>query len=117
MQLSELAGGSQRDLPWLLISGFGAHRLLSQEIGLHVLELADEERPRPGGRAGAARRRPAGRIPPDKLRAALADALARGPQPHAVVRRYRSLPSPLVRNMMAAGVPESSTPCCAATST
>ena len=29
--------------PWLLISGFGAHRLLAQEVGLHVLELADDE--------------------------------------------------------------------------
>ena len=28
-----------------------------------------------------------------------AEAFARGPQPHAVVRRYRREPSPLVRNM------------------
>ena len=40
MQLSEIAGASQRDLPLLVISGFGAHRLLAQEVGLHVLELA-----------------------------------------------------------------------------
>ena len=62
MQLAEIAGGAARNLPWLLISGFGAHRLLAQEVGLHVLELADDdERLRPGGRAGAARRRSAGR--------------------------------------------------------
>ena len=42
---------------------------------------------------------PLGDLPADKLRAALAEAFARGPQPHAVVRRYRSEPSPLVRNM------------------
>ena len=42
---------------------------------------------------------PLGDLPPDKLRAALAEALDRGPQPHAVVRRYRSEPSPLVRDM------------------
>jgi ATP-dependent Clp protease ATP-binding subunit ClpC len=100
MQLSGIAGGSQRDLPWLLISGFGAHRLLSKEVGLHVLELADDGKG-PGRTAARVRLAiaPLGDLPPDKLRAALADALARGPQPHAVVRRYRRHPSPLVRNM------------------
>ena len=28
MQLTEIADGAERNLPWLLISGFGAHRLL-----------------------------------------------------------------------------------------
>ena len=42
---------------------------------------------------------PLGDLPADKLRGALDEAFARGPQPHAVVRRYRSEPSPLVRNM------------------
>lgn len=100
MQLSEIASGSGRQLPWLLISGFGAHRLLSREIGLHVLELAGDEK---GSGRAAARVRlaiaPLGDLPAEALRAALAEALARGPQPHAVVRRYRSEPSPLVRNM------------------
>ena len=41
---------SQRDLPWLLISGFGAHRLLAQEVGLHVLELAGRGQAAPAGR-------------------------------------------------------------------
>ena len=93
--------GTQRDLPWLLISGFGAHRLLAQEIGLHVLELADEAR---APRRAAARVRlavaPLGDLPADKLRSrAGRGAWRAGPQPHAVVRRYRSEPSPLVRNM------------------
>ena len=41
---------------------------------------------------------PLGDLARDKLRKALEEAFARGPQPHAVVRRYRSEPSPLVRN-------------------
>ena len=86
--------------PGSLISGFGAHRLLAQEVGLHVLETADEEQ---GSSRAAARVRlavaPLGDLPADRLRAALGEAFARGPQPHAVVRRYRSEPSPLVRNM------------------
>jgi ATP-dependent Clp protease ATP-binding subunit ClpC len=100
MQLAEIATGTARNLPGLLISGFGAHRLLAQEVGLHVLELADEER---GAGRVAARVRlaiaPLGDLPADKFRSALAEALGRGLQPHAVVRRYRSEPSPLVRNM------------------
>ena len=100
MQLAEIAGGGPRDLPRLLISGFGAHRLLAQEVGLHVLELPVEER---GPGRAAARVRlaiaPLGDLPADKFRGALSEALSRGPQPHAVVRRYRSEPSPLVRNM------------------
>jgi ATP-dependent Clp protease ATP-binding subunit ClpC len=83
-----------------LISGFGAHRLLMQEVGLHILELMDEGK---SASRAAARVRlavaPLGDLPADKLRLALADALARGQQPHAVVRRYRRQPSPLVRNM------------------
>ena len=101
MQLSEIAGASQRDLPWLIISGFGAHRLLAQEVGLHVLELASDE-DKGSGRAAARVRlaiAPLGDLPAEKFRNALADAFGRGPQPHAVVRRYRSEPSPLVRNM------------------
>ena len=101
MQLAQIAsGGPPRDLPWLLISGFGAHRLLAQEVGLHVLELADEKSS--SGRAAARVRlaiAPLGDLPADEFRSALIEALARGPQPHAVVRRYRSEPSPLVRNM------------------
>ena len=97
MQLTEIADGTVRNLPWLLISGFGAHRLLVQEIGLHVLE-ADEEKGRVAARVRLAVA-PLGDLPADKLRAALAEAFARGPQPHAVVRRYRREPSPLVRNM------------------
>jgi ATP-dependent Clp protease ATP-binding subunit ClpC len=101
MQLVELAGtGAARDLPWLLISGFGAHRLLGREVGLHVLELPGED-DNPGRAAARVRIAvaPLGDPPADKLRSLLSETLSRGPQPHAIVRRYRSEPSPLVRNM------------------
>jgi ATP-dependent Clp protease ATP-binding subunit ClpC len=96
MQLAELSGMAAHDLPLLLISGFGAHRLLEKEAGLHVLEQA--------GRSRATARvqlavTPLGDPPPDKLRRALQAALEGAAKPHAVVRRYRSEPSPLVRNM------------------
>jgi ATP-dependent Clp protease ATP-binding subunit ClpC len=97
MQLTEIADGGERNLPWLLISGFGAHRLLVQEIGLHILE-GEEEKGRLAARVRLAVA-PLGDLARDKLRKALEEAFARGPQPHAVVRRYRSEPSPLVRNM------------------
>jgi ATP-dependent Clp protease ATP-binding subunit ClpC len=100
MQLDELFGIAAHELPLLLISGFGAHRLLEKEAGLHVLEQPEGE----GGRNRATARvrlavPPLGDLPPAKLRRALADALEQGARPHAVVRRYRSGPSPLVRDM------------------
>ena len=99
MQLSDVAGATPGNLPLLVISGFGAHRQLAREAGLHVLE-GDDGR----GRSRATARvrlavAPLGDLPADKLRLALIDALRQGAPPHAVVRRYRSDPSPLVRNM------------------
>ena len=98
MQLEEISSGRQLSL--LLISGFGAHRLLMKEIGLHVFDFGEDEKG--PGRVTARVRltvAPLGDVPADKLRIALIDGLARASQPHAVVRRYRSDPSPLVRNM------------------
>jgi ATP-dependent Clp protease ATP-binding subunit ClpC len=98
MQLSELAG-DQGQRPWLLISGFGAHRLLLQEVGLHVLE-GDEER---GARRATARVNiavaPLGDISLERQQRLIAEAFERGPRAGSIVRRYRSAPSPLVRNM------------------
>jgi ATP-dependent Clp protease ATP-binding subunit ClpC len=102
MQLSEMADGAGPGLPLLLISGFGAHRLLAQEVGLHVLERAEDDKG--GGRATARVRlavTPLGDLSRDKLRAALAEAFEQGAKPSAVVRRYRSDPAPLVRDMIA----------------
>ncbi len=105
MHLTEARGDANADgdaLPMLLISGFGAHRLLRREAGLHVLELADDDKG--PGRATARVRvaaAPLGEPPPDKLRRALKDAFERAGVPTGVVRRYRGEPSPLVRDMAA----------------
>jgi ATP-dependent Clp protease ATP-binding subunit ClpC len=103
MQLSEIADVSGHRLPWLLVSGFGAHRLLTEEAGLHVMETDDED----GTTRLAARVSlvvaPLGDLPMERLRTALSGAFAQGPQPHAVVRRYRLDPAPLVRNMNGSG--------------
>jgi ATP-dependent Clp protease ATP-binding subunit ClpC len=98
MQLSELAGDQGHE-PWLLISGFGAHRLLVQEVGLHVLD-GDEEK---GARRATARVNvavaPLGDLSLEKQLRLLAEAFELSPRGSSIVRRYRSTPSPLVRNM------------------
>lgn len=98
MQGSEMPRGA-RELPMLLVSGFGAHRVLSRESGLHVFELADTT---DGPNRATARVRlaiaPLGDLPPAKLRSALTEAFAKAPPSNAVVRRYRGEPAPLVRN-------------------
>jgi len=97
MQLEE-SPGETPDLPVLLISGFGSHRVLSRECGLHVLELAE------GGAANRAIARvrlavpPLGDLAPARLAAALASAFDKAPRSSDVVRRYRGEPAPLVRN-------------------
>jgi ATP-dependent Clp protease ATP-binding subunit ClpC len=100
MQLEEMPGPS-RQTPLLLISGFGAHRLLAQEVGLHVLELADDDRGNPSRATARVRLAiaPLGDLPRDKLRTALLQEFGRGAASSAVVRRYRREPSPLVRDM------------------
>ncbi len=99
MQVSELEPGSPGGLPMLLVTGFGAYRLLSGECGLHVLELAG---PDGGASRATARVRVAvaslGDIPAARLAGAVADALARAPASSKVIRRYRRDPAPLVRS-------------------
>jgi ATP-dependent Clp protease ATP-binding subunit ClpC len=99
MQVSEIKYDSAVGLPILLVSGFGAHRLLSRECGLHVLELADSGN---GANRATARVRlavaPLGDVPAAKLPGALIEALDKAPAASAVVRRYRREPAPLVRN-------------------
>jgi ATP-dependent Clp protease ATP-binding subunit ClpC len=97
MQVEEAV--TEADVPILVVSGFGAQRILSRECGLHILEIAD------GGNSSsraAARVRlavtPLEDMPPVKMRAALARAFEQAIQPSGVVRRYRAGPSPLVRN-------------------
>ncbi len=100
MQLSEVSRA--KETPILLISGFGAHRALSHEAGLHVLEMPDEDKTidRVTARVLVAAA-PLGDIPANKLHAALRAALSRGATANTLVRRYRNGASPLVRDMAA----------------
>jgi ATP-dependent Clp protease ATP-binding subunit ClpC len=99
MQIAEMPAGPAGEAPLLLIAGFGAHRVLERECGLHVLELAD-------GHAGTGRATarvrlaitPLGDVPPARLAGAIAKAFGEAPLPSAVVRRYRGEPAPLVRS-------------------
>ena len=99
MQLAEVPGGEHGEAPILLITGFGAHRALQRECGLHVLELAESDS---GASRATARVRlavtPLGDVPQAKLQAALTKAFKDAPPVSAVVRRYRGEPSPLVRS-------------------
>ncbi len=94
MQTSELTGKEQGQAPLLLISGFGAERVLRGECGLHVLERSES-------RATARVRlavTPLGDVPPARLPGELAKAFAAAAKSSTVVRRYRREPAPLVRN-------------------
>ena len=98
MQLSELGGDEMRH-PCLLISGFGAHRLLAQEVGLHVFEGEEDKSPRRATARVSLAVAPLGDVPIEKQRRLLTEAFEAGPRSGSIVRRYRSTPSPLVRNM------------------
>lgn len=99
MQVTEIAGAGDRRLPWLLISGFGAHRTLIPETGLHVFEEDDGE----GTERFTARVRvvaaPLGDLSQDRLKAQLKASFAALAVPQSVVRRYRAEPAPLVRQI------------------
>ena len=103
MQLTEIAADARGPggIPMLLISGFGAHRVLAPEGGLHVLDPADDDR---NGLRATARVRlaiaPLDDLPKGKQKLILKAALQGAGQPSALVRRYREAPSPLVRDMI-----------------
>ncbi len=101
MQLSEVPG-RPKEPAMLLVSGFGAHRALAHENGLHVLEMPDGDKN--AGRVTARVRvvpAPHGELAPHKLRATLATAFSGSGASNALVRRYRVGASPLVRDMAA----------------
>jgi ATP-dependent Clp protease ATP-binding subunit ClpC len=102
MQISELPAGPAPGNPsLLLIAGFGAHRVLLRECGLHVLELELADGHTGANRATARVRlavTPLGDVPAAKLPSALTKAFGAAPPSSVVVRRYRGEPSPLVRN-------------------
>jgi ATP-dependent Clp protease ATP-binding subunit ClpC len=97
MQFLEMPSAAKdKATPILTVSGFGAHRILSPESGLHVFETSE-------GGAGRVTARvrlavvPLGDVPAAKEQKLVAEALAEAPRPNAVVRRYRGEP-PLVRD-------------------
>ncbi len=99
MQLSEVPGRA-KEAPILLISGFGAHRALAREAGLHVLETPEGDRAveRVTARVRIAAA-PPGQVPPNKLRPALTSAFAQSGASNTLIRRYRGGASPLVRDV------------------
>lgn len=99
MQLSDVEGGGAI-VTLLVISGFGAARLLAREEGLHVLDYEDGEE---AGRTIArvtVRATPAV-LPelPGERYALLLRELEKGAPPSTVVRRYRIDASPVIRDV------------------
>ncbi len=99
LRLQPLADGPAG--PWVVAaSGLGARAILSREVGLHVLELPDDN----GGFDRVVARvrvvsQPAAPRPRQRSAAEHAAAcLAAAPAETAIVRRYRAQPSPLVRD-------------------
>jgi ATP-dependent Clp protease ATP-binding subunit ClpC len=97
MHISDVASRSKdKETPILLISGFGAHRVLAPEAGLHVFEPFEGS----GNRVTARVRLavvPLGDVPAAKERRLAIEAIDAAPRPNNVVRRYREEP-PLVRD-------------------
>jgi ATP-dependent Clp protease ATP-binding subunit ClpC len=97
MHISDIAGRSKdKETPILLISGFGSHRVLAPEAGLHVFEPFEGS----GNRVTARVRLavvPLADVPTAKERRLAIEAIDHAPRPNNVVRRYREEP-PLVRD-------------------
>jgi ATP-dependent Clp protease ATP-binding subunit ClpC len=97
MHISDVASRSKdKETPILLVSGFGAHRVLVPEAGLHVFEPFEGS----GNRVTARVRLavvPLGDVPAAKERRLVIEAIDEAPRPNNVVRRYREEP-PLVRD-------------------
>jgi ATP-dependent Clp protease ATP-binding subunit ClpC len=90
MHLDEVAGAQV-----LLISGFGASRLLQGEAGLHVLEQGTVAVGRTVARVTVM---PTPLGASAKNHAALLDDMQKLPASTTVIRRYRLHPSPLIRD-------------------
>jgi ATP-dependent Clp protease ATP-binding subunit ClpC len=97
MQILEMPNAAKhKDTPVLTVSGFGAHRILSPESGLHVFETSEGGTGRVTARVRLAVV-PLGDVPAAKEQKLVAEALDEAPRANAVVRRYREEP-PLVRD-------------------
>jgi ATP-dependent Clp protease ATP-binding subunit ClpC len=95
MRVRRLASGSGH---LLAVSGIAAHRILSGEAGVHVFESPHDERSfdRVAVQVVVAPWLPSA---PDADQAELArEALSRSAASNTIVRRYRTKPSPLVRD-------------------
>jgi ATP-dependent Clp protease ATP-binding subunit ClpC len=97
MQISAIGANGSKGSATLLISGFGAHRALQPEAGLHVLESDDEGANRVIARVRVAPA-PAGDIASAAALEIANRALNTIPRTGTVVRRYRGGRSPLVRD-------------------
>jgi ATP-dependent Clp protease ATP-binding subunit ClpC len=97
MHINDIASRSKdKETPILLISGFGAHRVLAPEAGLHVFEPFEGS----GNRVTARVRLavvPLGDVPAAKERRLAIEAIDAALRQNTVVRRYREEP-PLVRD-------------------
>jgi ATP-dependent Clp protease ATP-binding subunit ClpC len=97
MHINDVASRSKdKEMPILLISGFGAHRVLAPEAGLHVFEPFEGSGSRVTARVRLAAV-PLGDVPAAKERRLAIEAIDDAPRPNNVVRRYREEP-PLVRD-------------------
>jgi ATP-dependent Clp protease ATP-binding subunit ClpC len=97
MRLVEIAAPGADAPPILVITGFGALRVLSDETGLHVSEDGNGRRAAARVRVVAGPPAPGGNRPPLTY-AALAERLAATGDDNAVARRYREDPDRLVRD-------------------
>jgi ATP-dependent Clp protease ATP-binding subunit ClpC len=84
--------------PALVVSGFGAWRIVEAEAGLHVLEQDGVGGPRITARVQVAAEPPTDPAQTSTRLAVLAAKLARGAAANDVVRRYRDGDAPLVRD-------------------
>lgn len=104
MRWETLTSRSPRAAVLLSVSGFGAHGILTREVGVHVLEIPD-------AKGGFDRHSVRVRVAPQPLVPARGDAdpgevASRALDAcegnlNAIVRRYRRDPSPLVRDAVA----------------
>jgi ATP-dependent Clp protease ATP-binding subunit ClpC len=95
MQVAEVPRAN-KDTPILIVGGFGAHRVLAPEAGLHVFEPFEGAAGRVTARVRIAAV-PLGDIPTAKEHKLVIEALEKAPRPSTVARRYRE-ELPLVRD-------------------
>jgi ATP-dependent Clp protease ATP-binding subunit ClpC len=95
MHIGDIAARSKdKETPILLISGFGAHRVLAPEAGLHVFEPFEGS----GNRVTARVRLavvPLGDVPVAKECRLAIEGIDAAPRPNNVVRHYREEPPPV----------------------